>query len=415
MSDRFRVAVAWSSFGVATALLLAGLAASAVLITDGALAPDVATLEILFPLLEYSFSIVGAVVVVRQPRNAVGWLLLGIGLAWQTNFGLNTYASWQWLRDGDTATALYADALGAGMWVPGLGLVGTFLLLLFPDGRLPSPRWRPWGWFSGVVLALTFVGALVAPGDVESLGPGAQNPLGIEALGELPSAPALFLPIAIAGCAGALVRRFRRSRGVERLQLKWLTAASVLAASVFVIAMAATLQYEWSIEAPNPLWVKLLQHGSMVSFALVPAAVGAAILRYRLYDIDRFINQTLVYGALSALLIGAYALVVFGASATLHLVTGGDQGNLAVAGSTLAVAALFRPLRNFLQRFIDRRFYRRKYDAAQTVEAFTARLRQETDLGRLADDLSRVVGSTIQPSAMTLWIAGDSAAGVVAG
>jgi hypothetical protein len=175
---------------------------------------------------------------------------------------------------------------------------------------------------------------------------------------------------------------------------------------VYLVTMIASIPYDWAEGADIPTWVTVLQNTSLFTFLLIPTAVGVAITRYRLYDIDRLINRTLVYAVVSAALVAVYVLGVVGAGTVFRALTGQEQGNLAVAGSTLTVAALFGPVRARVQQFIDRRFYRRKYDAARTVEAFSARLRQETDLDTLSDELREVVMHTVQPARVTLWITG---------
>jgi hypothetical protein len=404
MTDRALVTAARGILVLTTALLLAALAAVATLARQGLVDARSSLPEVLFAIAVYSFPVVGVIIARRQPRNAIGWLLLGVGLAWQVSSILNAYAQWQWLHNADVAGAMYADAVSQVLWLPGLGLVGTFVLLLFPDGRLPTPAWRRWAQFCALVIGVGTLASVFASGEVESAGPAFENPLALPGFGALSIAAIVALPFCIIGCAAALVRRFRRSRGIERLQLKWLAAAAGSAATIYLITMVATVQYPWELSAPNPLWVHLLQNGSMFAFVLVPAAVGVAILRYRLYDIDRLINRALVYGGVSALLAGVYALGVVAVGTALRAITGSEQGNLAVAGSTLAVAALFGPLRARVQRFIDRRFYRRKYDAAQTVEAFSVRLRQETDLSTLTEELREVVAQTVQPATVEIWI-----------
>jgi hypothetical protein len=221
-----------------------------------------------------------------------------------------------------------------------------------------------------------------------------------------PSAPhtgITLVPASIVGCATSLVQRFRRSRGSERLQLKWLATAAAVCAVLYVAAMLVSLNQPWGTEE-TPFWIGVIQNAAFVSFVLIPVAIGFAILKYRLYDIDLIINRTLVYGALTAMLALVYVGGVVGVGGRLREVTGEERNNLVVAGSTLAVAALFHPARARIQSFIDRRFYRGKYDATQTLERFATRLRDEVDLETMQAELLGVVHQTMQPSHVSLWL-----------
>ena len=356
-----------------------------------------------------SFSIVGVVIARQQPRNAIAWVLLGVGFTWQLSGVSDVWAQWGFAYPGSLPGAAYAAVFSAAAWIPGLAPLGTFLILLFPDGHLPSRRWRWWALLSGVVPAMAMLGILVAPGPIDDQRWTAANPLGIEALRGFEFVVytwIVLIPVCIVGCAVALVRRFRRASGVERMQLKWLTTAGAVVAALYLVTMFVSIPFDWAEGANVPWPVSLLQNASLLAFMLIPVAVGTAILRYRLYDIDRLINRALVYFTATALLVAVYAGGVVGAQSLLRGITGSAQNNLAVAASTLAVAALFRPALQRIQSFVDRRFYRRKYDAARTVEAFSVGLRQETDLQRLSDDLRDIVAQTVQPAGVTLWIAG---------
>jgi hypothetical protein len=271
--------------------------------------------------------------------------------------------------------------------------MSTFLLL-FPTGHLPSPRWRPVAWAAGATITAISVVAAVAPQPLDQGLP--LNPLGIQQLAgvyEL-AAPTAFLLLGVLGLASvaSLVVRFRRARGEERQQLKWFTyGAAVLALLLAVSAASQTL----SGRVPDLVVAAAL--------AAPPLAIGVAVLRYRLYDIDRIINRTLVYGALTVLLAVVYAGIVL----TLGQLFGGlgeDPSSWVVAAATLAVAGLFQPARRRIQAIVDRRFNRRKYDAAKTVEAFSVRLRDEVDLDALAAELLAVVDQTMQPTAASLWL-----------
>ena len=240
----------------------------------------------------------------------------------------------------------------------------------------------------------------------ESSIPNVENPFGIEALRPFASellGLVLLIPLCIIGCAASLVWRLRRSRGVERLQLKWLAAAAGSSAVAYLIAMFISIPYGWDVTS-TPLWVQIVQNVALFSFVLIPIAVGVAILKHNLYDIDRIINRTLVYGVVTSLLAAVYGAGVFGAGGLINAITGQRGGRVAVAATTLFIAGLFRPLRARVQTFIDRRFYRRRYDAARTLDEFTARLRDQLDLDSLSGELLAAVDSTVQPAHATLWI-----------
>ena len=218
------------------------------------------------------------------------------------------------------------------------------------------------------------------------------------------------LPLCMLASALSLVLRYRRSRGEEREQIKWIAFAASVVGLLYLIAMVASVIFpsETWFAAGSPLWLDLLEYAALLSFTAVPIAVGFAVLRYRLYNIDLLINRTLVYASLTATL----ALIYFGGVATTQaifraLTTQEYQPQLAIVVSTLVIAALFNPLRRRIQSFIDRRFYRKKYDAAKTLEAFSAKLRDETDLDALNDDLVRVVQETMQPAHVSLWLRSD--------
>ena len=361
-------------------------------------------------------ALVGAVVASRQPRNPVGWFFVVSATCWAVNEATGRYAVYGLvIEPGSLPLAHLMAWPSTWMWEPAFVLIGLFLPLYFPDGRLLSPRWRPVLWLAllfSVGFGVVF-GALY-PGEVDELSPGVGgdvpgvvNPLGVEALRLLDRVPqvdiilAVVLLVSVLCSVASLVVRFRRSDGEERQQMKWLTYAAA--------ANFATLLLLMSLPADSA-WYRAVNTLSDLVLAGLPVAVGLAVLRYRLYDIDRIINRTLVYGSLSASL----ALVYFGGVATTQAIFGAltgqeEQSQLAVVVSTLAIAALFMPLRRRIQSFIDRRFYRRKYDARKTLEAFSAKLRDETDLDRLGDELMGVVHETIQPAHVSLWLHPDPA------
>jgi hypothetical protein len=287
------------------------------------------------------------------------------------------------------------------VWSVGAGWAGTFLLLLFPTGRLPTPRWRIVAWLAGGGIVLLAVGIAFTPGPFEAY-PSYTNPLGISAaegiLAVLQSIGGIALLVSGFAAIASLIVRFLRSSSEEREQLKWLLYAAALVGLCLVSAIVIETVVGTSEEV-NDLTNLLIT----TSLAAIPVTMGIAILRYRLYEIDLIINRTLVYGSLTAMLVLVYVCGVISLQYLLRLLTG-QESNLAIVVSTLAIAALFNPLRRRIQSFVDHRFYRRKYDAAKTLEVFGARLRDETDLDEIADDLVEIVRETMQPAHVSLWL-----------
>jgi hypothetical protein len=358
------------------------------------------------------FAVVGALLVARRPTNAIGWILSAVGLMVSTIFGAGSgYATYMMATRGQPDALAVLGAWAANcLWFVMLALALIYLPLLFPDGRLLTRRWLSVAVLGGIgTLGFVLPGALVDTIPVNEVpGRGIANPIGIEGLGKIEDLPivgaveGLFL-LAALGAVASVVVRFRRSRGVERQQMKWF-------AYVIVVLIGGSVLTGGLSDLTGVGWLGKFSFAlSMMGLMCLPIAVGIAILRYRLYEIDLIINRTLVYGPLTATL----ALMYFGGVATAQLVlralTGQlQQPQLAIVASTLIIAALFNPLRRRLQSFIDRRFYRSKYDASKTLEAFTAKLRDETDLDALNDELVGVVRETIQPAHVSLWLSPDT-------
>ena len=355
-------------------------------------------------ILAVSFTViaaVGALIASRAPTNAIGWMLLAVAMLPALGFFSDEYARYAVGRDGSLPGAGSIVWLGTWAWIPSVGVLGTFLLLLFPNGRLPSSRWRPVAWLAGLSMAAIFVGTAFAPGPVDQGLP--DNPLGISGAGgfldTLTTAALPFLALAIALSLLSLVLRFRRARGDERAQLKWFVFAGILFVLEIIVELLSS-EFEILPRIPDEISRFLFP----VFIAFIPISAAIAVLKYRLYDIDLVINRTLVYGILTALLALIYVGGVVGLGALLRLATEQESNALVVAASTLVVAALFSPARRRIQAFIDRRFYRRKYDAARTLETFSARLRDDVDLDSLAGELVGVVRETMQPAHVFLWL-----------
>jgi hypothetical protein len=363
-----------------------------------------------FFLVLLGFPVAAILILRSQPRNRIGWLLMAIALIWALcGSAADAYARFG-LRDDPEALpgAGVAALLSALVWVPGVGLMGTFLLLLFPNGRLPSRRWRPVAWFSGIVIASVFITLALSPDKLEVGGaPNLQNPLGWEqarpVLLLLQTMLLPLLPVCVVACATAVVLRFRRSSGVERLQLKWLAAAAAAVAGLYLLSIAGgVLTGAMFGGQQQPAWMDALDSLSFLAFICIPAAVGVAVLKHRLYDIDVVVNRTLVYGTLTLTLAASYIGSVLLLQLLLSPLT--SQSDLAVAGSTLLVAALFGPARSRIQTGVDRRFYRSRYDAARTLDDFALRLRSELDLDAIGADLSATVEEAVHPVHVSLWL-----------
>jgi hypothetical protein len=405
MSTRAAAWLAWSLCLLCVVLAVAGLILALLNgLTLGEIflawaGPPVATL--LTQIV--SFSVVGALIASHRPENPIGWLFLAAALFYGILIPGEEYAVYALLTNpGSLPLGAELAWLTEWIWAPGFGIILVFLPLLFPDGHLPSRRWRWVAWLGGLSIGLICV--LTSIVLWPERGPALLQLEGFAGeVEEWRSAVSDWVlklggPMLLLAGLGAMISlfvRFRRARGDERQQIKW-------------FASAAALTLAWIIVAEEQSGEIVALWGLLV-IASIPVATGIAILRYRLYDIDRIINRTLVYGVLTGIL----ALVYFGGvtvtQALLRTLTGQEKlPQLVIVASTLLIAALFTPLRRRIQAFIDRRFYRRKYDARKTLEAFSAQLRDETDLESLNNDLVGVVRETMQPAHVSLWLRPDT-------
>lgn len=392
MSRRTAGRLAWFLCGLTLVLIACAVAL--------AVANSYAFQDLYFLLTETSAVLVGGLIASRQPRNPVGWLIIGHALCFTLGEFGRQYAIYGVLTDPGSlplAGAMASPAYWA--WFPGLMLVTAFLPLYFPDGRLVSRRWRPVAGLALLVTAYSTAFAVVRPSSDETR--GVPNPLGIESLSDFGTLlrvfevllPASWVLVGLLSVA-SLVVRFLRARGVERQQVKW-------------VAYAAMFFIFWAVLAQFLPDVHLLSIVDEILFIAslqgLWIATGVAVLRYRLYDVDLVVNRALVYTVLTTLLVIIYFVAVAAFQMVLRPLPG-DESQLAVVASTLAIAAVFNPLRIRMQELIDRRFYHRKYDARKTLEAFSHKLREETDLDRLGGELVSVVQETMQPQQVSLWL-----------
>ena len=349
-----------------------------------------------FAVLALAYGVVGALIAARMPGHRMGWLFCCTGVA--IAFLL---LSWQYGDVGLGSTSRHLPGASLAPTFPGEvapGLIGLSLLL-FPGGRLPSRRWRPA--FAALVLGMAMLGLhdLFRPGTFDPPFAMASNPLGIPGTRAVLDTSAtvgwLLMVAGVSLATASLVVRLRHARGVERQQLKVVLSAGALAAAIGTLAMAS-----WLLWPQGALQVRMAVVG--LSFAILPVAAGLSILRYHLYEIDVVIHRTLVYGALTVTLAGAYVGSVLTMQVVFNAVTG--SSDLAVAVSTLAVAALFRPARARIQEAVDRRFYRRKYDAERTLESFSSRLKAKVALDAVSNELCDAVTETMQPTHLALWL-----------
>jgi hypothetical protein len=403
-STRAAAWLAWSLVALSLALLLGGIAlsrAASSTVPDlpfGGETDDGSVIANLVTLLP--FSVVGAIIASRQPRNAIGWLFCSVGVTIGLNSFAGDYAEF-WLASGFGPDSLGETAawLSSWLWILLVYVPMSFLLLLFPDGRLPSRRWRPVAWGVALGTAGGVVGYALRAGPLVDF-PHIANPYGVDGpvVGVVGVAGSIVAAGSMVASAVSLIIRLRRAGSVERQQIKWLAYGGAVMVGILGAGGLITL---WSVPASIVVM--------SVSLLGLPVFTGIAIVRYRLYDIDLLINRTLVYGALTAMLVLVYLGGVVFLQYLFRTLAGGES-QLAVVASTLAIAALFEPLRRRVQVFIDRRFYRRKYDARKTLEAFSTKLRDETDLDALSDDLVGVVRDTMQPAYASLWLRPETGA-----
>jgi hypothetical protein len=397
-SSRAAYWLAWSLMALSVALLVGGFAlslAASSTVSDRPLGGETGDSSVVADLVTLlTFSVVGAIIASRHPRNTIGWLFCSVGVTIGLNSFTGDYAEF-WLTSGFGTSSLGETAAWFSSWLWNLLVFvpASFVLLLFPDGQLPSPRWRPVAWGVALGAAGSVVGYALEAGPLGDF-PQIANPYGVDSLvvGIVGVAGSIVAAGSMVAAAVSLIVRRRRAGRVKRQQIKWLAYGGAVVVGTIGVG---GLTIPWSV----PVSIVIMS-GALLG---LPVFTGIAILRHHLYDIDIIINRTLVYTSLTAMLVLLYVGGVVSLQYAFRVITG-QESQLAVVASTLAIAALFNPLLRRVQAFVDRRFYRRKYDAAKTLTTFNSRLREETDLAALSDDVLEVVRETMQPKHVSLWL-----------
>jgi signal transduction histidine kinase len=349
------------------------------------------------------FPIVGYVLAMRRPENAIGWLLLGgIGMALGVDAFLGSFAAHA-LRSGDRHLGAVFLALDGGLWVPIVVLPITYLILLFPDGHLPSPRWRPFARVLAIAMTLVFLSITFGPGRLENtIVPNLQNPIGIGALEAVVSVVfgllALF-PVAIVASFVSLVGRYRRSTGIEHLQLRWLVTAAGAVVVIYSIVLPIGLVFGWG-DVRTPAWLDVLQTVTTTSFALIPIAIGVSVLRYRLFEIDVVINRAVLFGALALFITLVYVGIVVGVGALA-----GSRANPVLSAAAAAVVALaFQPVRRRAQRFADRLVYGKRATPYEVLSEFSTRLGFAYAADELLPRMARAIADGTGAARGDVWV-----------
>jgi signal transduction histidine kinase len=371
--------LAWLTFGATAVVFIATVVLALInQATDSGVVAqrDSATLGSIFLFLAWlSFGVVGLLISSRLPRNTIGWIFLAISLSWELWwFGANYLQYGVVTRPGAVPAPALVGALTSWLWAPAIGLMGTFLILLFPDGKLPTERWKPLARLSAVALIVVSLVDLLQPGSFANIGfPGIRNPLGIEAMAgvlKVLDVSIALIPICMIGCAISLIQRFRRSHGMARVQLKWLAAAAAAVAISYLVFLVISIPF--ASDATPPLWAQLVSDVANLSYALIPIAAGVAILKHRLFDIDIVINRALVFGALAAFITAVYVGIVVGVGT---IVGSGDKPNLALSiAATALVAVAFQPVRERVQGFANRLVYGQRLTPYEVLTRFSRSL-----------------------------------------
>lgn len=412
MSDRTARRIGWTVFVATLVLWLATIClqweARAVSTFSGGGSPTTNFIgAVAAVLVLLTFSVTGLLIATRRPDNTIGRILLATGIGWALLGFAMSYADYGLrLHPGSLVLADAAAGLSLAIWVVPIGLIAVFLMLFYPDGHLPGPRWRWVAYVGSLAVVACFVIGILTPDTMDGQGYGnASNPFGVEAFRPvIDHSQGLVVAIAVCMLASAfsLIVRFRRSDIGQRQQIKWLAAAAA-AGGTFYFADLASSAVIGSTPAHEPGGLLALDSIMILSLCLIPAAICVAVLRYRLYEIDTIIRRTLGYALLVAALAVVYLCGVVLIGTVLRSLTG-SSGTVAVTLSTLVVAVAFQPLRGGIQRTVDRRFYRPAYDAQAAVDAFSERLREQLDLDALCGELRAIVTGTVHPAHASLWL-----------
>ncbi len=358
-----------------------------------------------FGILMFAFPLVGIFVLTRQPANRIGWILMAIGVIWATSGILTGYAEYGLRTNpGSVPGPDVADALSSPMWAPAFGVMGVYLLLLFPDGRLVSPGFRKVAWLGAIGIAGAWILLTVLPGNVDpGVLPNEANPLGIAALHGFEPIAFVFIaliPISIVASAVSLVRRFRRSEGTLRLQLKWLASAAAVVAVFYALAIGVSVGATAWAGPGTPAWIAVIQVVGVSSFVLIPIAVGIAILRYRLYEIDVVINKTLVYGSLAAFITAVYVAIVVGIGTAV-----GSKRNLGLSILATAVVAVgFQPVRDRVQHLANRLVYGKRATPYEVLSEFSERMSGSYATEDLLPRMARILAEGTGAIRADVWL-----------
>jgi signal transduction histidine kinase len=398
MTDRGARRLAWSAF-LLWLLFFIGAAALDFAATPRPGRTAVNAGDVWFSLITAAFPIAAILILARQPRNRIGWILMVIGLGWAVP--LEDYGVYA-LSRGLPGGAVWL-ALSAPTWAPPIGLMGTVLLLRFPNGRLLSSRWRKVEWLAVIAISITVVAILLFPGDLSDVGyPHLSNPLGIEPLKPFLNALLAFIlliPVTVLASAVSLVLRFRRSTGIERLQMKWLTTAAGAVAVIYLAAMLASINASW-LQSATPAWVEILQNAAVSSFVLIPISIGFAVLKYRLYDIDLVINKTLVYGTMALFITAMYVAIVVGIGRAI-----GSPRNLALSIlATALVAVAFQPVRERVQRLGNRLVYGKRATPYEVLSGFSGGMAHGVATEELLPRMARIVAEGTGAARADIWL-----------
>jgi signal transduction histidine kinase len=407
MTDRTLARLAWIAFAFLTALLILGLLLTLLpAAARGGSAKSANYGTLLVSVIMFSFPVVGVLISSRDPRNRIGWIFLLIGFAWELGAFLSGYSIFGLVtHPGSLPGPDVSAALTPWLWVPGIGLPGTFLLLLFPNGRLPSIKWKPFAWLCVVALALPPVAMIFGPRFLGDSGfPHVRNPLFTHSIRPILT-PLVFvialIPVCILGCAVSLVLRFRRSTGVDRVQLKWLTTAAAGVAGFFFVMMALSVPGIF-FGASSPSWLSFLGAVSPFSFALIPVGAGFAILRYQLYDIDVVINKTVVFGVLAAFITLVYVAIVVGIG---HAIGSGDKPNLGLSIlATAIVAVAFQPVRERVHHFANRLVYGNRATPYEVLSRFSDKVADTYATEDVLPKMARTVAEGTGAAHAEVWL-----------